>query len=142
MCGIRQVPPALDVLPRWLAARLPFPVPNAAWFKTPIVKLHGETWLDGAHEANMPPPADFMLAMAHFKFNGDTWRKIQSALILRSHARGGKKYEHYEDMLDVMQRRGLGFLGAPSQRYSTPAQLLAAGLMKLPAETSGEGRPR
>lgn len=131
-CGIRQVPAALAFLPRWLAARLPFPAPNAAWFKTPIVKLDGETWLDGAHEANVPPPPEFMLAMAHFKFNGDTYRKIQSALTLRSHARGGKKYEHYEDMLDVMQRRGLGFLGPPSRRYASPAQLLAAGLMKLP----------
>lgn len=132
MCGIRQLPPALERLPRWLTGLLPFPAPNAAWFKTPIVRLDGETWLDGAHEANVPPPTSFMLAMAHFKFNGDTYRKIQSALTLRSHARGGKKYEHYEDMLDIMQRRGLGFLGAPSQRYASPAQLLAAGLMIVP----------
>ena len=40
--------------------------------------------------------------------------------------------DNYEDMLDVMQRRGLGFLGPSSRRYASPAQLLAAGLMKLP----------
>jgi hypothetical protein len=140
-CGIRQVPPTLEFLPRWLSGLLSFPAPNAAWFKTPIVKLDCETWLDGAHEANVPPPFELMLAMAHFKFNGDTFHKIQSALTLRSHARGGKKYEHYEDMLDIMQRRGLGFLGVPSQLYSSATQLCAAGLMIVP-ETLPSQHPR
>jgi hypothetical protein len=130
--GIRQVPKALEFLPPALTRLLPLPPPKAAWFKTPIVKFDGETWLDGAHEANVPPPAAFMLAMAHFKFNGATYHKIQSALQLRSHARGSQKYAHYEDMLQVMQQRGLGFLGPPSRAYASPEQLLAAGLMKLP----------
>lgn len=134
MCGIRQLPKLLEGLPRALTGLLPFPAPNAAWFKTPIIKFDGETFIDGAHSANVPPPPGLMLAMAHFKFNGDTYSKIQSALALRSHARGGKKYEHYEDMLEIMQRRGLGFLGTPSQRYEGPAQLVAAGLMRLPPE--------
>lgn len=132
MCGLRQLPKPLEALPRALTGLLPFPAPNAAWFKTPIIRFDGETWIDGAHSANVPPPPGLMLAMAHFKFNGDTYSKIQSALALRSHARGSKKYEHYEEMLAIMQCRGLGFLGAPSQRYAGPAQLLAAGLMKLP----------
>lgn len=132
-CGIRQVPDALAFLPPALARLLPFPVPKAAWFKTPIVKYDGKTWMDGAHEANVPPPPDFMLAMAHFKFNGDTYRKIQSALRLRSHARKGQKYAHYEEMLDVMQRRNLPFAGPASVRYTSPEQLLEIGLMALPA---------
>jgi hypothetical protein len=73
-----------------------------------------------------------MLAMAHFKFNGDTYRKIQSAIRLKSHARKGQKYAHYEDMLSRMQDRTLGFLCKESARYESPAQLMATGLMKLP----------
>jgi len=132
MCGIRQIPPAIGFLPTALTSRLPFPAPNAAWFKTPIVLHDGQTFMDGAHEANVPPPPGFILAMAHFKFNGDTYRKIQSALRLRSHARKGQKYQHYEEMLRIMEQRGLGFLGPPSEAYTGPAQLLAAGLMRLP----------
>jgi hypothetical protein len=132
LSGIRSVPPMLDLFPRWLTDRLPLAPPGAAWFKTPIILHDGLTFMDGAHTANIPPPSDIMLAMAHFKFNGDTYRKIQSAIRLKSHARKGQKYAHYEDMLSRMQDRKLGFLCKESARYESPAQLIAAGLMKLP----------
>jgi hypothetical protein len=90
--------------------------------------------MNGAHEANIPPPPDFLLAMAHFKFNGDSYRRIQSAIALKAHARKGQKYEHYERMLQVMERRGLPFTGPSSVRYLGPSQLIDAGLMSLPRE--------
>ena len=132
LCGIRNVPPALDVLPRWLTERLPLGPPGAAWFKTPVIRYDGATFMVASHAANVPPPPDIMLAMAHFKFNGDTWRKIQSAIRLRSHARKGQKYAHYEEMLRRMQQRGLDFAGSVTARYTGPEQLVSAGLMKLP----------
>jgi hypothetical protein len=132
LCGIRSVPPAFDWLPRWLTGRLPFGPPGAAWFKTPVIHYDGATFMVASHAANVPPPPGIMLAMAHFKFNGDTYRKIQSAIRLKSHARKGQKYAHYEDMLSRMQDRTLGFLCKESARYESPAQLMATGLMKLP----------
>lgn len=132
LCGIRSVPPALGWLPRALAGRLPFATPGAAWFKTPVILYDGSTFMVASHAANVPPPPDIMLAMAHFKFNGDTWRKIQSAIRLRSHARKGQKYAHYDEMLRRMQQRGLGFAGPATARYTAPEQLVSAGLMKLP----------
>ena len=131
-CGIRNVPPALDWLPRGLAERLPFATPGAAWFKTPVILYDGNTFMVASHAASVPPPPDIMLAMAHFKFNGDTFRKIQSAIRLKSHARKGQKYAHYEEMLRRMQQRGLGFENTVSARYTGPQQLLGIGLMKLP----------
>jgi hypothetical protein len=132
LCGIRAIPPSLDVLPGWLTSHLPFGPPSAAWFKTPIIIHDGATFMAGAHAASVPPPAEIMLGMAHFKFNGDTYSKIQSALRLKSHARKGQKYAHYEEMLRRMQARKLDFACANSVRYGKSAQLLAAGLMKLP----------
>ncbi len=132
LCGIRDIPPTLGFLPHWLMDRLPFKPPGAAWFKTPIINYDGATFMVASHAANVPPPAEIMLAMAHFKFNGDTYRKIQSAIRLKSHARKGRKYTHYEEMLSRMKDRGLGFMCARSTRYGSPEQLVAVGLMKLP----------
>lgn len=131
-CGLREVPPALSFLPRGLAAVLPFRAPIAAWFKTPIIKYDGANFMVASHDGNLPPPTEILLAMAHFKFNGDTWRKIRSAIALRSHARKGKKYENYEEMLQIMQQRGIGFADACSQRYRAPEQLMALGMAWFP----------
>lgn len=132
LCGIRNVPPVLDWIPRWIAERMPFGTPGAAWFKTPVILYDGGTFMVASHAANIPPPPDIMVAMAHFKFNGDTFRKIQSALLLKSHARKGLKYAHYEEMLQRMHQRGLGFEDRVSVRYTGPQQLIELGLMKLP----------
>lgn len=132
LCGIRSIPSALDRLPNWLTGLLPFGPPGAAWFKTPIIKYDGSTFMVASHAASVPPPPEIMLAMAHFKFNGDTYRKIQSAIRLKSHARKGLKYAHYEEMLSRMQERKLGFRGKETARYVSSEQLVAVGLMKLP----------
>ncbi|WP_421693401.1 glycosyltransferase family 2 protein [Aestuariivirga sp.] len=137
LCGIRNVPPAFSFLPRWLNARLPWGVPSAAWFKTPIILYDGATFMVASHAANVPPPPEIMLAMAHFKFTGDTYAKIQTAIRLKAHARKGQKYAHYEEMLRVMEQRRLGFHGPHSARYTAPSQLIAAGLMTLPEQGPG-----
>lgn len=131
-CGIRDVPIMLDVLPRAIANRLPFRTPVVAWYKTPIIKYDGRNFLDGSHDGSVPPPTEVLLAMAHFKFNGDTYRKIQFAIERKSYARKGRKYENYEQMLQVMQQRRLGFLSACSKRYASPEQMLSEGMCWLP----------
>jgi hypothetical protein len=132
LCRIRNVPRPLSMLPQGLLRLLPLKPPGAAWFKTPIIIPDGATFMVASHDASVPPPRDMLLAMAHFKFNGDSFRRIQSAIALKAHARGGQKYEHYEEMLHVMQQRKLGFLGPRSVRYTSPRQLLDIGLMHLP----------
>lgn len=131
-CGIRDVPPVLGFLPQWLTGVLPFRTPGAAWFKTPVIRYDGGTFMVASHAANVPPPPDILLAMAHFKFNGDTYRKIQSALLLKSHARKGQKYSHYQRMLGIMESRKMNFICPQSVKYSSPEQLVAAGLMIVP----------
>ena len=138
LCGIRNVPPALHFLPRWLTGLLPLGVPSAAWFKTPIILYDGATFMVASHAANVPPPAGIMLAMAHFKFTGDSYAKIKTAIRLKAHARKGQKYAHYEEMLRVMERRKLGFSGPRTARYTQAMQLAAAGLMTLPPPQAGE----
>ena len=36
--GIKDVPPALSILPSPVARFLPFPTPRSAWLKTPLIK--------------------------------------------------------------------------------------------------------
>ena len=76
-----------------------------------VILYDGKTHMVASHAANVPPPPEIMLAMAHFKFNGDTYRRIQKAISLKSHARKGQKYENYEEMLHRMQQRKLEFRG-------------------------------
>lgn len=137
LCGIREVPKILSGLPAPLARLLPYRPPPAAWFKTPIVLYDGSTHMVASHEANVTPPPEMLLAMAHFKFNGDSYRRIQTAIAIGAHARKGQKYKHYERMLQLMQQRGLSFIGPQSQRYHSPAQLLELGLAKLPSRLDG-----
>lgn len=132
MCGIRSVPPALQFLPHGLAGLLPLPVPGAAWFKTPVIVYDGATHMVASHAANVPPPPNILLPMAHLKFNGDSYRRITSAIEIKAHARKGQKYEHYERMMKIMQERHLGFLGPTSTRYQTPRQFFAQGMAWLP----------
>ena len=78
--GIKDVPPTLSNLPSALARFLPFPTPRSAWLKTPLIKWNDDTWLDGSHNANVPPSHRVLLSMAHFKFTFDLKRRVEQAL--------------------------------------------------------------
>jgi hypothetical protein len=128
--GIKDVPPALSSLPSAVARLLPFPTPRSAWLKTPLIKWDDDTWLDGSHNANVPPSHRVLLSMAHFKFTFDLKRRTEQALERRSHSRGGRKYFHYRLLLQNMRRRGAKFTAAESAKYSSPGALATHGLLK------------
>ena len=67
--------------------------------------------------------------MAHFKFTFDLKRRTEQALERRSHSRGGRKYFHYQLLLQTMRRRGSNFTAAESASYSSPGALAAHGLL-------------
>ena len=134
--GIRDVPPALSGLPPAVARFLPFATPGSAWLKTPLIKWNDDTWLDGSHNANVPPSHRALLAMVHFKFTFDLKRRMEQALQRRSHSRGGRKYFNYRRLLQSMQRRGLDFTSAESTRFSSAGALAAHGLMKWELEVA------
>jgi hypothetical protein len=128
--GIKDVPSVLSNLPTAVARFLPLPTPRSAWLKTPLIKWQEGTWLDGSHNANVPPTHRVLLSMAHFKFTFDLERRTQRALERKSHSRGGRKYLHYQLLLERMRRRGTDFTGSDTVRYSTPDALAAQGLLK------------
>jgi len=128
--GIRDVPRVLSKLPTAMTRLLPFPTPRSAWLKTPLIKWDDATWLDGSHNANVPPSHRALLSMVHFKFTFDLKRRTEQALERRSHSRGGQKYRHYEQLLRSMRRHGSNFTAAETARYSSPGTLTAHGLMK------------
>lgn len=108
--------------------------PRAAWLKTPLLKWDDDVWMKGSHEANIPPPRDFILAIAHFKFGGDVRRRIASAIAWKSHANNSSKYHYYAQLLDRMQSSGQGFVGRDSRRFEDSSDLIAPGLMVVPPE--------
>jgi len=129
MFGIRETPAALRMLPEGIISRLPFGVPRSPWLKTPLIKWDGQTWMEGSHRANVPPPEYPVLAMAHFKFTADFTRRVMEAIARKSHARGSEKYRHYQSLINRMRERNFGFLGPHSKRYRRPRDLMLAGLM-------------
>jgi hypothetical protein len=124
---IRDVPPALPDLARLLPF---FSTPRSAWLKTPLIKWDDHTWLDGSHNANVPPSHRVLLSMVHFKFTFDLKRRTAQALNRKSHSRGGRKYLHYQQLMETMRRRGSNFIGSETARYGSPADLAAHGLLK------------
>jgi Glycosyl transferase family 2 len=129
--GIKDFPPALLDLPSAVARFLPFfATPRSAWLKTPLIKWDEHTWLDGSHNANVPPSPRVLLSMIHFKFTFDLKRRTAQALDRKSHSRGGRKYLHYQQLMEAMRRRGSNFIGSETARYSSPADLAAHGLLK------------
>jgi len=125
--GIREIPSPLKLLPGRIADFLPLPVPRAAWFKTPLLKWDGKTWMKDSHRANIAPPQTPVLAAAHFKFTADFTRRVTEAINRKAHARNGQKYRHYQRLITLMRERNLGFLGRHSKRYLSPDDLILAG---------------
>src|SRR5262249_17805756 len=128
--GIKDLPPVLSKLPEAVVRFLPAPTPRSAWLKTPLVKWDDATWLEGSHYANVPPTPRVLLAIAHFKFTFDLQRRTEQALERKSHSRGGRKYFHYQLLLETMRCRGSDFTGPATAKFSSPADLAAHGLLK------------
>lgn len=122
------------------AAALPPRTPKAAWLKTPLLKWDDDVWMEGSHEANILPPRDLILTIAHFKFGPDILRRIASAIAWKSHANNSSKYHHYDRLIQRMRASGQGFIGRETKRFAGSEDLVAAGLMVVPAELRPEPR--
>jgi hypothetical protein len=131
-CGVKESPNFLSWLPGWVVDALPLPVPRTAWMKTPIVHWSEEVWLRGSHKANVSPPADILLAMAHFKFTGDFARRVAVAMQQRSHAHGSQKYFQYHRLLQRLSAGSGSFVGSATRVYQDPESFDGTGLMRWP----------
>lgn len=115
-------------------AASPPTTPRAAWLKTPLLKWDADVRMQGSHEANIAPPSDFILAIAHFKFGPDVLRRSAAAIAWKSHANNASKYHFYTRLIQRMQASGQGFVGPHSRRFESGEDLVAAGLMVVPAD--------
>ena len=86
--------------------------------------------MTGSHSSNLPPASDVMLTIAHFVFTAEFAAKIERARAWGAHANGARKYDCYADLLGAIETAQDGFLSDKSQRYTSPEQLLACGLMR------------
>lgn len=106
--------------------------PRAAWLKTPLLKWDDDVRLDGSHYANILPPADIVLTLAHFKFGPDIVRRTATAIELKSHSNNSRKYVHYDTLIRRMQETGQDFTGPASTRFRNSEDFIGAGLMVVP----------
>ncbi|MDX2309195.1 MAG: glycosyltransferase family 2 protein [Hyphomicrobium sp.] len=134
--GIKSPPTSLIFLPSWLLDALPFKSARGAVLKTPIVRWTNEIYYQDSHRANVAPPSDRLLTIAHFKFTSDFPRRIRLAQVRKTYARASRKYVYYERLLKRISARTGSFLGRESVAFSDGNDFVAAGLMKWPAETS------
>jgi hypothetical protein len=128
--GVKQAPPFLSWLPGWVVDALPFPVPRTACMKTPIVRWTENVWLKSSHKANVAPPSDILLAMAHFKFTWDLARRVAAAMQRKSHYRGSQKYFQYHRLLKRLSAGSRSFVGPATRVYQDPESFEGTGLMK------------
>jgi hypothetical protein len=128
--GIKQAPGFLSWLPGWAVDALPFPVPRTALMKTPIVRWTEDVWLKSSHKANVAPPSDILLALAHFKFTGDFARRVKAAMQRKSHYRGSQKYFQYNRLLKRLSAGSRSFVGPTTRVYQGPESFNGTGLMK------------
>jgi hypothetical protein len=135
--GIKEPRGMLSWLPEWAGDLLPFPSPRTAWFKTPIVRWSSEVWLEGSHKANVLPPIEVLLPIIHFKFTGDFRRRIDAAILNRSHFKGSVAYRNYDRLLERMRRRGADFRGPDTKPYRDVADFEATGLCIWPERFGG-----
>jgi hypothetical protein len=140
-CGIKDPPGYLNWLPAWVIDALPLPAPRTAWVKTPIVHWQDDLRLNGSHKANRPPPADLLLAIAHFKFTGDFSRRVAAAMREKCHARGSQKYFNYHRLLQRLEVGSNSLMGPATRIFQGAESLEGTGLMKWPSIELGANAP-
>lgn len=130
--GVKQAPRVLSSLPGWLVDALPFSPPGVARKKTPVIRSSATLWLEGSHQANVAPPSEVMLALAHFKFTSDFAKRIKMAMARKSHSRNGEKYFQYYRLMQRMRRGDGAFASTKTVPFRGPESLESCGLMHWP----------
>ncbi|MCG5493461.1 glycosyltransferase family 2 protein [Ectothiorhodospira variabilis] len=103
--------------------------PSTACVKTPVICWGGGVCLEGSHRANKPPGEAILLALMHFKFTPDLWRRMGFALKSGAYAGGSKAYRYYDALFRRMAREDGLFLGEVSVRYEGLEAYSNAGLI-------------
>lgn len=129
--GIKKGPKFLDPLPRGFVNKLPLPFAKGGIFKTPIARWRQGTVMVNSHRLNRPLGSEIIIALAHFKFTSDLYRRSHYALQSKSYGRNSLKYSHYTQLLEAMLDEGNGaFLGPNSRMFRSADDFLACGLMR------------
>lgn len=119
-----------------------FRTPPAAYLKTPVLKWDDDVRLEGSHYANILPPPDIVLTLAHFKFGADIVRRTASAMQLKSHSNKSRKYFHYKTLIERLRETKGDFLGPTSKRFRGVEDFIDAKLMVVPADLGADTRPQ
>jgi hypothetical protein len=122
-------------LGRMLVAKCPqlFPgeaPPVSQLFKVPLLK-HGQgVKRIGSHYVNAPPPAEDLVALAHFKFYPGVFQKIATAISEKQHWGESIEYRWLHAIMENLANESL--LCPASRKFEGSASLEAASLIGSP----------
>lgn len=125
---IKSINPKLSWLPHWLTNILPFYIQQSPVLKTPIINWSDKVYMTGSHRANVPPPCEICLGIAHFKFTSDFAQKIKQAMKNKAHFSNSIKYFNYNLLLEKISESGDDFLYPLSRKFKDSDCLEKAGL--------------
>lgn len=127
--GIGARKPLFDALPRGLRRLATRPMLEPAVYKTPIIDLKSGARLVDSHEASGAIYSGALVALLHFKFTPDTFRKVDDSIAVGGHYRGSLKYRRYRQLFVEMGLRGR-FTDRRSVGFEGPESLAAYGLVR------------
>jgi len=99
-------------------------------YKIPLY-LHNSNWIVGSHNAKRRPYRHILLALFHFKFTHDLYRRTIAAINLKSHSQGSRKYECYSRLFMQYDQSSYELTCSHSREYSSPKPLMDIGLMRF-----------
>jgi hypothetical protein len=97
-------------------------------WKVPLLKNGAGIHRDGNHELDISPASEVTGALAHFKFYPGLDAKIAVALAEQQYARESRHYRFLAAAIEHLGDEPL--VGPETRRYSGPASLEAAGLLR------------
>jgi glycosyl transferase family 2 len=102
--------------------------PVSQLFKVPLLKHGHGVKRFGSHYVNAPPPAEDLVALAHFKFYPGIFQKITTAIAEKQHWGDSIEYRWLHAMMENLADESL--LCPASRKFEGSASLQAANLIE------------
>ena len=97
--------------------------------KVPLVRWEQGMHYPHSHKLDRPPHPELQLAIAHMKFTGVLYKKIEAAIASKAYSKGSRAYYAYAALLDKMKEKGGTFLYSGSRRFAGAQGFADAGLV-------------
>jgi glycosyltransferase involved in cell wall biosynthesis len=126
---IDHVPWYLQWLSQTMSDRLFGKRMTGGVMKTPVARWSSRVYLNNSHETSVPPTDQLLLAVAHFKFTYDLFRRVDRSMVLRSHAGQSRKYFQYDRLLSSNSSDDRVLTAPHTRRFNSIDDLKASGLL-------------